>query len=413
MSGERTGIPERVAAVQARVDIVGLVGAAVKLVGRSKPRGKCPFHGSKSDSFAVYPDSKRAQCWGCGWQGDAIAFLRDFYGLDFIGALERLEGELGLDGLEARPVRRDKVERRRQAPETVDSALVAEHLWAAAEPDAESLRVWLRARHVPEAMLGDHWFGQLRFCASAPIAAWPVGGGAGDVAQAPAMVGLIRRPRIGEDGQRAFAACGVHATYLSPGLRAKMNRKRSNGDPVPARKMYGTSAGGCVILGSYRRDAPLFVGEGIETVLSGMALCDAGEDACGLAVLSLDNLQGRARTRRIGRVGGVLPLYDVRPDPERPGLCFAHEGPVTGLIDADMAPLKGPIDRETGQHRGLPVQERPGGPVVLRTITTIERAEICAALFTLRWREAGCRRVSAIRPHAGRDFNDEAREVAA
>ena len=122
-------------------------------------------------------------------------------------------------------------------------------------------------------------------------------------------------------------------------------------------------------------------------------------------------MAGGALLRRVGRETGVLPLFDLRPDPQRPGVAFAHDGPVTGLIDADMKPLAGPIDRETGKPRGLPVQERPGGPVVHRTITTGERAEICAALFTLRWRAAGCRRVTAIRPPMGQDFNDMAREV--
>jgi DNA primase len=404
-------IQRRVEAVKQRVDIAALIGAVVRLSRGSKPRGKCPFHGSKSDSLAVYPDKGTWKCWGCPSGGDALAFVQDFYGLDFMGALVRLEGHHGIDPELAEPVRREKVRPRFVGRETVDSAVVARHLWGLARPDPERLRVWLRARRVPEAMLDEHWLGQLRFAAEAPIAPWPVGGKPGDVAQAPAMVGLIRRVRD-EAGQRAFSAIGVHATYLSPGLRAKMNRTRSSGDKVPARKMYGGSQGGAVIIGVYRRDAPLFIGEGIETVLSGMALAGAGEEACGLAVLSLENLQGGTLMRRArGFPGGVLPLFDVRPDPERPGVVFAHDGPVTGLIDADMKPLRGRLLRQAQDERvyaGLPVQERPGGPVVWRAISTAERAEICAALFVRRWRDAGCRSVRAIRPAMGMDFNDAA-----
>lgn len=421
-------IQQRIEAVNQSVDVVDIVRGAVRL-GRGN-RGKCPFHGSKSDSFAVYPDTGRARCWGCGWSDDAIGFVRDFYGLDFMGALVRLEGDLGLDGLSARPVRREKVPQSRWEPRTVDSALVAERLWSTAVHDPESLRVWLRARKVPEAMLGDHWFGQLRFCASGPISAWAEGKDHTSVAKAPAMVGLMRRvvsrPPAAEGGggadvafgsmptasalpgERVMEACGVHATFLSPGLRAKMNRKRGDGSAVAARKMFGASSGAFVVLGQYRRDCPLYVGEGIETVLSGMALAGAGEDACGLAVLSLGNLQGEPRRWK----HDVLPLFDVKPDPGSVCVAFAHDGPVTVLIDADMKPLRGWKNPQTGALVPPAVVERAGGPVVRREITSAERAQICATLATQRWRAAGCRRVTAGRPPMGMDFNDLARESA-
>lgn len=393
----------RIEAVLARVDIVALIGGALGWRPKAK-RGKCPFHGSKSESLAVYPEIGRAKCWGCDWRGDAIGFVQDYYGFDFRGALERIESDNGIDPDLAEPVQRRKVERQWQGPETVDSAIVGAHLWRVGVPDFDSLRVWLRARKVPEAMLGEEWLGGLRFCPSGPIGPWKVSGVPGDVGQAPAMLGLIR----GMDADRRAHPIGVHATFLSPGLRAKMNRKRSNGSKVPARKMFGGSGGGFVVLGTYRRDCPLYVGEGIETVLSGMALAGAPADACGLAVLSLNNLQGGAQLLR----NRALPLWNLKSDPQRAHVAFAHDGPVVGLIDADMKPLTGPIDRETGELRGVAVTERPGGPVVHREITTAERAEICAALFAQNWRAAGCRRVSAIRPAMGMDFNDAARECA-
>lgn len=399
----------RIQAVRERVRIADVVGAAVRLGRGSQPRGKCPFHGSKSDSLAVYPDSGRARCWGCGWGGDAIEFVRDFYGLGFVDALCRLEADHGLDGLSAQPVSRERRPVPAAAPVTVDSAEVARVLWSRARTDHDALRDWLRARKVPEAMLSDHWLGELRFAEAAPIRAWPEKGGPDDVPTAPAMLALMRRVEDGGCDGAAFRACGVHATYLSPGRRAKMKRRRADGSTLPARKMYGDARRAAVLLGHYRRDAHLFVGEGIETVLSGMGLAMPGADACGLAVLSLDNLQGRPLLAK----GGVLPIYDPRPDPECPPFVLGHDGPVTGLIDADMAPLRGPLDRETGEPRGMAVREWAGGPVVRRTITTEERARICAALFVHAWRGAGCGRVAAIMPSKmGRDFNDEAAAVA-
>lgn len=222
------------------------------------------------------------------------------------------------------------------------------------------------------------------------------------------MAALVRRPEPGVASDR-WRPIGLHVTYLSPSLEGKMERRGADGAPMAARKMLGRSLGGCVSLGRYRSGAPLFVGEGIETVLSGMALAGAGDESVGLAALSLDNLQGHARLRR----DGALPLHAIEPDPERAhAIAFAHDAPVTGLIDADMAPLAGPRDRSSGEPRGLKLIERRGGPVVRRAVSGAERSAICAELFVRSWRAAGCARVRAVRPAMGKDFNDAARELA-
>src|SRR3546814_18222333 len=101
---------------------------------------------------------------------------------------------------------------------------------------------------------------------------------------------------------------------------------------------------------------PLCGGEWLETGWSGMGLAGAGASATGLAALSLDSLQGHARLIR-----GALPLFDPEPDPERGrAIAFAHQGPVTVLVAADMQPLRGPLDRKTGRPSGLPVIEEIG-----------------------------------------------------
>lgn len=43
----------------------------------------CPFHSEKTPSFVIWPDSGRYKCFGCGVNGDAIQFLRNFKGLSF------------------------------------------------------------------------------------------------------------------------------------------------------------------------------------------------------------------------------------------------------------------------------------------------------------------------------------------
>lgn len=341
-------------------------------------------------------------CWGCQWSGDVFKFVMDHYGLTFMEAVDRLEQDHGLDGLAARPVRRNKVERARRDRPAVSSAEFGHWLWRHARPDHDSVRIYLRARGVPDAMLGDDRLADIRFCSSGPIMAWREGSRPSSVDQGPAMVALVRRPWPGRPGE--WMPIGVHVTFLSPDLTAKAERKWPDGSSMPARKMLGAALGGCVLLGRYLPDAPLFDGEGIETVLSGMAM--AGEAAVagvGIAALSLNNLQGHARMIR-----DALPLYDVEPDPDRaPALTFDHRGPVTVLVDADMKALRG---WRRGSSIQLPrVIERHGGPIIERVITTAERASICAALAVRAWRARGCR-ATAIRPRMGMDFNDQVRE---
>jgi DNA primase len=413
-----TSLKDRIDRLRARVDIVDVIGAAVKLGKGGKPRGQCPFHGSKSDSLAVDPENWRARCWGCGWTGDAIAFVRDHYGLSFMDALRQLEGG-GTEGLAAAPVRRVKRAVSRRGAEVVESVALGRHLWKAGRWEPEAIRIYLRARSVPDAMLSDRRLADFRFVGLGPIVPWPTSGSPGDVPQAPAMVALVRR--MPTDGSCAgggpgperdlddWPPVGVHVTWLKPDLTGKMERSRRDGSPYPARKMLGPVGGGGVWLpgegyGLPAR-APLFVGEGHETTLSGMSLCGAGEDAWGLAVLSLDNLQGA-----IPRIRGAIPLFDPRPVPQRLPLCFAHRGIVTGLIDADMKPLAGPVDRATGKRPGEAVIEQKGGPIVRRILHAAERAHLCSVLFTRAWRSLGCD-ARAVRPRMGKDFNDMVKET--
>lgn len=391
----------RIDAIRAGVDIADVIGAVVKLGRGGKPRGQCPFHGSTSDSFAVDADNGRAKCWGCQWSGDVIAFVRDYYGLTFREAIERLEGDHGLSGLDAAPVQRRKVERpRRSGAPPIEPAVFGRFLWDAGRPDRDAIRVYMRSRGVPAAVLTDDRLRDLRFVSMGPIAAWRADRKPTSVPQASAIVALVRRVPT-------WAPIGVHVTFLRPDLMGKMVRQRADGSAYPDRKMLGEAGGGAVVLGRPRDIVPLFDGEGLETVFSGMAMAGAGADACGLAALSLDNMQGQLL---LGR-GGAWPLYDPRVDLDAPGIAFARSGPVTALIDADMKPLRGPRDPRTGRHRGMPVIEHRRGPVVMRAITQAERATVCSALVVQSWRAKGCH-ARAVRPRMGQDFNDAVRERA-
>jgi DNA primase len=80
-----------VEAVKAAADIVVLVEARTRLrkVG-GRYTGLCPFHQEKTPSFSVSPDRGTYHCFGCGVGGDAISFVEETEGLDFVGAIEFL-----------------------------------------------------------------------------------------------------------------------------------------------------------------------------------------------------------------------------------------------------------------------------------------------------------------------------------
>ncbi len=78
-------------AVKAAANIVDLVEARTRLrkVG-GRYTGLCPFHQEKTPSFSVSPDRGTYHCFGCGVGGDAISFVQELEGLDFVGAIEWL-----------------------------------------------------------------------------------------------------------------------------------------------------------------------------------------------------------------------------------------------------------------------------------------------------------------------------------
>ena len=80
-----------------RVDIVDVVGRYVPLKkSGANYMGLCPFHGEKSPSFSVSPTKQFFHCFGCGKGGDAIAFLKEHTGMEFVEAVQDLAGEVGM-----------------------------------------------------------------------------------------------------------------------------------------------------------------------------------------------------------------------------------------------------------------------------------------------------------------------------
>ncbi|MEI9928057.1 MAG: CHC2 zinc finger domain-containing protein [Sphingomonas sp.] len=76
----------------------GLIGRSVKLTkAGNEHKGCCPFHSEKTPSFTVSDDKGFAHCFGCSWHGDAIKWLMETRGLDFLDVVRELAAAAGMD----------------------------------------------------------------------------------------------------------------------------------------------------------------------------------------------------------------------------------------------------------------------------------------------------------------------------
>lgn len=92
--------------VKERVPLVDLIE---HYTGDKIVQGKmrCPFHGEKTASFTIYPNSTY-YCFGCSESGDVITFVRRWLNLGYVDALRRIDADfsLGLFGRQTLTARR-------------------------------------------------------------------------------------------------------------------------------------------------------------------------------------------------------------------------------------------------------------------------------------------------------------------
>ncbi|MBR2489474.1 MAG: DNA primase [Clostridia bacterium] len=91
-------IPEDVInEIKYRNDIETTISQYVNLKRRGKNLvGLCPFHGEKTPSFTVYPESSSFYCFGCGVGGDVFTFCSLIENLDYIETVKLLAERSGV-----------------------------------------------------------------------------------------------------------------------------------------------------------------------------------------------------------------------------------------------------------------------------------------------------------------------------
>lgn len=110
----------------ARVDVVEVVGRYVQLKkGGANFMGLCPFHGEKSPSFSVSPTKQFFHCFGCGKNGNAIGFLMEHAGMNFVEAVKDLAQGVGLQVPEEdiSPQDRERAAQQREKQATLTDVL--------------------------------------------------------------------------------------------------------------------------------------------------------------------------------------------------------------------------------------------------------------------------------------------------
>jgi DNA primase len=151
-----------VEAVKAATDVVEVISGRTPL-RRSGARftGLCPFHDERTPSFSVSPEKGTYYCFGCQRGGDAISFVEETEGVDFVGAIEWLAQRFNvpLEYEEASPEQDARRRRRERLYAVLDAAssFYERYLWDS-QAGTEA-RAYLESRGLAEEVCREYRLG--------------------------------------------------------------------------------------------------------------------------------------------------------------------------------------------------------------------------------------------------------------
>jgi DNA primase len=98
--------------LRARTCLSALIGKSVRLKKAGNEwKACCPFHQENTPSFWVNDDKAFAHCFGCAWHGDAIKWLQEARGLEFLDAVRELAAAAGMEMPARDPGQQERLER--------------------------------------------------------------------------------------------------------------------------------------------------------------------------------------------------------------------------------------------------------------------------------------------------------------
>lgn len=145
--------------LRARITLSSLVQRSVKLTRAGREwKGCCPFHDEKTPSFYVNDQKQFYHCFGCGAHGDAISWMVDQQGLQFMDAIKELAGMAGMDVPAPDPQMAKRAEQRASLIDVTEAAqrFFVESL---AGPSGSAAREYLQRRGFSPQIMREFDFG--------------------------------------------------------------------------------------------------------------------------------------------------------------------------------------------------------------------------------------------------------------
>jgi DNA primase len=142
--------------VKAQLDLVELVGEYTQLKQNGKSHvGICPLpsHNEKTGSFHVYPDGGY-KCFGCKAAGDALKFIEEVEGVEFVEALKIAAQRVGMP----MPERNSELEQGQRLQWRVLQE-VADWYQGSIRYHSERAMGYMRSRHITDESIKIHRLG--------------------------------------------------------------------------------------------------------------------------------------------------------------------------------------------------------------------------------------------------------------
>ncbi|WP_086607475.1 DNA primase [Erythrobacter donghaensis] len=145
--------------LRARITLSTLVQRSVKLTRAGREwRGCCPFHEEKTPSFYVNDQKQFYHCFGCGAHGDAIGWMVDHAGLQFMDAVKELATMAGMEVPAPDPQMAKRAEQRASLIDVTEAAQKF-FVQSLAEPGGKAARDYLQRRGFSPAIMREFGFG--------------------------------------------------------------------------------------------------------------------------------------------------------------------------------------------------------------------------------------------------------------